>query len=410
MTTATMIALILGLATGLAAAPRAESSVSPSFTRASSVRVETTPKHKHKKKNQDPPPAGCDGNPELVQNRSGYWCVRVPVAGTDRFQLASTGDRNRANAAKIVAISGADRLLLLAKARALTKETVALVTVGQVSTCGECLELWRIDLERRVSRYTAYRYSSNVVAFLNAFRLMKRPLLNITREMVEKVCNQTQHKLATRGYWRASISSFLDFAVDNAMLISNPANNIRILVGEMRQDQLETRERIPFTAGEFKHLAANLKGFWRWALILSYYTGLRLGDVCRLEWSSVRRDELIVWTHKSYKRVALGFDDARLGAGALRQVFFEAAAGRDPRHPSPYCFPEMRERYLTHFSAVSLEFVKLARSVCIFGKSFHCLRHAFCSRLAAAGIKTTEIGKLVGHSYEATTEGYIHSA
>ena len=42
------------------------------------------------------------------------------------------------------------------------------------------------------------------------------------------------------------------------------------------------------------------------------------------------------------------------------------------------------------------------------GKSFHCLRHPFVTRLHNAGKTLEEIGQIVGHSNTETTKGYAH--
>lgn len=42
------------------------------------------------------------------------------------------------------------------------------------------------------------------------------------------------------------------------------------------------------------------------------------------------------------------------------------------------------------------------------GKSFHCLRHSFVTRLSKSGKSLEEIGKIVGHSSTETTKGYAH--
>jgi len=154
---------------------------------------------------------------------------------------------------------------------------------------------------------------------------------------------------------------------------------------------------------------AHTTGFWNAAVRLSYWVGLRLTDIACMEWASVSPDEVIVWTRKTHTRVALPISDPLLGGGDLRCLFFELMEHN--RH-AEYVFPEEREVALDPAKRAkhSVYFSRQLSALGIEGKSFHCLRHSFATRLAEAGKTIEDIGRVMGHSPKGTdvTKGYIH--
>jgi integrase len=50
--------------------------------------------------------------------------------------------------------------------------------------------------------------------------------------------------------------------------------------------------------------------FWYCATLIGCYAGLRLGDICSLEWSCLQHpNKLIVWTDKRDTQVELPVDE-----------------------------------------------------------------------------------------------------
>ena len=59
-------------------------------------------------------------------------------------------------------------------------------------------------------------------------------------------------------------------------------------------------------------------------------------------------------------------------------------------------------------SKFSVYYGRILHRLGIEGKSFHCLRHAFATRLAKAGVTIEQVGRFMGHSSADTTKGYTH--
>lgn len=341
-------------------------------------------------------------------DRTGFWYVRVTVPGRVRKKLVNTHARTREQAERIVTASGVDRLELLAQAGALTAEGISIVTAGRVVVWSEAFDLWKGELYYSLAPETARKHAISGNAFLRQFDLGGKPLAAATREMVDTFINHEESSFSNRRRHRSAILHLFRYVQAKGFLIGNPAELSRIRKREMPHHLLEPKQRQAFTQEEFDRMLPK-EGFWRHAMILSYYTGLRLGDVCSLEWDSIGRNEIIVHTMKRGRRVALPLDNPLIGHPLLKEAIFQMRLDRMGRRAqSPFCFPEKRDRYVLRSSDLSKRFTEIALSKGV-AKSYHELRHAFVTRLATAGVDLEQIGRLVGHADVATTEIYDHS-
>lgn len=142
--------------------------------------------------------------------------------------------------------------------------------------------------------------------------------------------------------------------------------------------------------------------FYKAAALLSYETGLRLSDICKLEWDCIEGDKLVVHTDKRDKRVSIPmWAEVKMAINAIPE-----------KHDDLYCFPEHRDVYLNpdKRSTLSSRFASLLKRAGLArdGLSFHSLRHGCLTRWKSGGLDLEHIQKLAGHSSSETTERYIH--
>ena len=74
------------------------------------------------------------------------------------------------------------------------------------------------------------------------------------------------------------------------------------------------------------------------AIVLGWWTGLRIVDISKLEWASISDTHITVWTEKQDKRVNLPLDNPLIGGGEIRDALSEV-----PYEDKKYCFPEWAE-------------------------------------------------------------------
>jgi integrase len=271
----------------------------------------------------------------------------------------------------------------------------------------ECIEEWKewryISGSAENSIYSQGKY---IEKFNDHLPAHKRRIERVTPELIHAYVNQDDGKsVNTKEFARASVKALFAYAVGKGYCPTNPADIVKVNKRRLKHEQRERREREPFTEKEFTLIVNRAPFFHKISSAISWYTGLRLGDICRLEWASISSTHIVVWTDKRDKRVSLPLDHIATGLGALIPYLEQI-----PQLASGICFPEQKAiiEDPKARARISASFGRLLKDCGIEGKSFHCLRHSFVTRLAAMGVSLKDIGAYVGHSDESTTEGYKH--
>lgn len=350
-------------------------------------------------------------NPVLKKNaRSGLYDVLVPVPGGYRRgknRWISTGERNRGEAEKVVQMAGVDRLVLLAKANALTADAISLVTTGRKFTCDDILVSWETDMRMDSAAGTVDTYKSLLTAFFSLIDCNRRPLAWIKKHHINDYVNDPVAKFASRHTRMAAVRSLWGYASSHAFIAGNLAETVHVKRKGLAHKQQESEGAIPLKEEEYQLLMSSPKvnQFWRRALVLGYRLGLRIGDVCRFQREQITDDAVRVWTHKRGKLVELPLSDPLIGFSDLIQVLNELRM----EVPSGHCFPDqlavINSNQRHH---LSMKCIRLMESHGIKWKSHHSCRSAAGTRWKAAGKTLLQIGKLLGHTREETTKGYVH--
>lgn len=151
------------------------------------------------------------------------------------------------------------------------------------------------------------------------------------------------------------------------------------------------------TDNEVKRILDNSEGFWHYASLISYYTGLRKIDIFILKWSEIHDSyiELIPKKTKRYKKavyIPLHSD--------LINLF-----NKLPRN-SEYVFPDACKKYSSGTFHKQYKAILIQSGV--MGASFHCLRSTFITKAESFGISREVLMGVVGHSSPHMTERYSH--
>jgi len=272
---------------------------------------------------------------------------------------------------------------------------------------------------------TIMSYHDPLVRFVHDHRMGEKLVSDVDERTLDLYINPTSSAgVATRRLRQAGVKSFFKFCSKKLYCEWNPAELMKIRYKALTFEQQEPKVRGHYTEDEFNQLMDYLVDFvdnakvycelrrlprarfWANASSLAFWTGLRFGDICTLEKASLQGDRLIVHTNKRNKRVALDLDLPYLGEGLIPDLLRKV-----PENSGIYFFPEEKVLYDRDPACKtwSTSFRNWAKYAGIEGKSFHCLRHAFVTRLREDGMSYDKIGELVGHSSEETTKGYAHS-
>jgi integrase len=253
--------------------------------------------------------------------------------------------------------------------------------------------------------------------------------------------------MSTRQVALACIRTFFSFLTAKRYCAADPSQLVSVTHHNLTHEQMETTERVPFTAAELKKLLDYISReladavsewsrvvpprdaplphhhlrlhermmwleFWQCAVQIASETGLRLGDIALLEWKSFEKaGRLVKHTSKTTQRVDVPISDEVI-----------ALITKIPASHDRYIFPHQAEvqRDVKRRSLMSVQFGRLCKSVGIEGKSFHCIRHTVATdklkasnkeelaRRLAESLSLKEIAALLGHSNTKTTKRYTH--
>ena len=302
----------------------------------------------------------------------------------------------------------------------------------------EAIHLWSEWLEDTLAPSTAVSQIAKLEAWSNNLEIRSRSISDmakwkeINRYLKAKSAGSIRYDTLKQHI--AAFRSFFKFLHAAGYLPNDPGPLIKVRPQIMSIPQLEENPRVPFNHGEYGKILMYVvmqmnseKGqqktrwwaqFWRVSIPLAYWCGIRLMDCCCLTLDNFRDDGMLFWTKKRNKRVFLPFSDPLIGhqhllgtADFVKQMHNNGT----PRPslmpgPSPYVFPEMRERIDSRGrNNFSTRFKRILDKLNIQDKSFHCFRHSFATRHGLEEGKTFEdVAVLMGHSDTKTTKGYYH--
>tara|TARA_R100000808_G_scaffold1976_1_gene8384 strand:+ start:2197 stop:3255 length:1059 start_codon:yes stop_codon:yes gene_type:complete len=351
---------------------------------------------------------------KIVKKPSGY--LYAVFKGEDgRQREVSTRTKSRAKANRIVKESNLEALEMAAQAQALTAESITRIVSGKRVTISQAINFWesRLSLRGRAPK-TIHNSVSSVNRWVEELKLAHRPPAFVTHNHVHKYINsdRSKSKASSRRVVLSAIRSFLEFCCGEGWRVGNPAKEVDVNMGLLDHEQKETKQPNLFTADEVKHFVAVTDDiFWRLAAQLSFETGLRLGDICGLEWKCIDDGKITVWTGKRDKRVG-PFKLSRKAMSLLKKV---------PAVSSKYVFPEQREIQSspTRRALLSVQFKRHSEAAGLSDKSFHGLRHTYASikykdekekliEKLQQELAELEVAEAMGHSSTKTTKGYIH--
>lgn len=296
-------------------------------------------------------------------------------------------------------------------------------------TLDEAIQQWISWKTRQSNGARVIEWSRYVMAWARDMKIGRKALSSVNERDIEAWVNTEGLKLNTRKGRLAIIRSLFEFlSIRELFTGRNPTLLVEIDYGTLSHKEKESKEILAFSDDQFKNLVAHLDRelkaveghfsvssvklkrdrlyenyhqykFWRTAAIISRCSGLRMGDVCQLEFDALEK-KLTVWTDKRNKRVQPYIWNPQLFADTIKSI---------PRDHHQYCFAAERLIYLSRQRPkLNMQFKRLCDKLGMEGLTFHSLRHAYVTECQKAGMPMADIAKSVGHSSVRTTQGYVH--
>ena len=347
---------------------------------------------------------------------------------TDHGRRAiSTGTRDKREAAMIVKQSKIKELESAAKVQRLTGTTVQQLVAGKKVTVSDAQKGWIEWMENYgQSSRTVDNLKVMLESWVRDYRLADKLPSQIAEKQVDAWVNALDEAgYGTRKIRLSTVKSFYKFCTAKAYCLGNPALLVRIRMNQLTHAQKEPKVVQAFTVEELDKLTAQTSGFWRVAIAIGRWTGLRLGDICQLEWDCIDGDRMVVFTDKRDRRVSLPLTLAEFRKDAkahklevtdamvahftqMERDFLPVMRSLIPSNPR-FVFPEQQTIAIEakRRSVLSVQFRRICDAAGI-EKSFHSCRHHFVSTMDSIGVPVLHIARTVGHRHSDTTQNYIH--
>jgi integrase len=354
---------------------------------------------------------------------SPYWFAAF--RGPDgRRMKKSTKTKDRTKALRLaveweeLANKGRKGELVVSQARKVVSELVEQATGEPLhfQSVSDYFTHWKKQWEGSKAKNTAVKYTHTVDSFLKALgKRSSQPLGNISPGDLEKWRDSLQkggRTPTTVNFSLKVVSIAFQKALKLGYISVNPCHGL-----EAVRDDTEAQRDV-FTQEQVQALLLAAKGTdWEGAVLVGYYTGLRLGDVVALTWGEVDTSSQRGWflrrtTGKTKKVVLVPVhpflqDFLNTRQGVARAPLFPVLSGSKPGGNT----------------GLSTQFKKLMERAGIKGRilrkgggaarqtsslSFHSLRHSFASAMANAGVSEEVRMLLTGHSTRRAHKTYTH--
>ena len=346
---------------------------------------------------------------------SEHWLCEIQTEAGDRKSI-NTFCQTKQEAEIVVAIAKLEEIEKQAIATRLTAEAVTLITANRKITVADALAEWKDHFKKRSwSERTSQNNLGVVSQWMSEEGVDMLSIGSITDAEIGVWINNpdSTSKRGTRQFKLSCLRNFFRFAVEKRYILANPANLVDVSLHCLSHKQKETEHKKVFTDEEYMKVYLQSSGalgvhpvvtskFIRHAILLGRETGLRLGDICNLEWDSLDFEArtITVWMRKPGKRVQLPMSNA------VHATFFGARPGA-----RKFVFP--LEQVIINDpkrrAILSLIFSRYFKLCGFPGYSFHSLRATAATDLALKGATMTEIATYLGHTNTSTTLAYVRN-
>ncbi len=341
------------------------------------------------------------GMGNLQMEKSGRWTMRVCIQGKRYSRSTRTKDRNQAERflQRFLAPFGlGERRLPLADVWLEYRKSPLRNDLAKAT----------LDAKRQVWMQFA--------SWMEHSYLAVDDLAGITADMIAEylACLRADVCASTYNGRVCVLREMFRVLSQKAGLEEDPWEGVRL-----RPDDSHSRREL--TMDELKRLldAACKHGEeWHELTLIGIYTGLRLGDCCRLDWSQINLCAGVIQlmpqkTKRHHQRIVTIPIHSALGAAFVGL--------QSDNHKVGAVLPMIAEMYERARWQVSHELSRIFRqanivtSIKIEGRSrktpeatFHSLRHTFVSFAANAGVPLHIVQSIVGHESTAMTRHYYH--
>ena len=293
------------------------------------------------------------------------------------------------------------------------------------STLNEWYEIWINTFCRNVIKdYTVngyeQRFKANILPALGDMKLSELSTVNCQQFLVGLFSNGRQRGREKHGNGLAyysvkgierTLSSCLQKAVDEDLISKNPISKVKL--PNCTKPEMKTLKKEELTAflEETKH-----SGCYKF-YYLELTTGMRLGEICALEWNDLSLEDKTITVNKAVQKIKgeikINTPKTKSSIRTIRlcdeciRLLSELKANQIPK--SKYIFPSTVTGEIRYTSAVTRRIHRIQDRAGVPRIRFHDLRHSFATLSLEQGMDIKTVSHMLGHTDAGfTMNTYMH--
>lgn len=254
-------------------------------------------------------------------------------------------------------------------------------------TAAQCVEEFRKFRAGRLDPKTIANDHYRIERFIHDERIAKLKQISqmSLKDHLDKRIESEKISNRTANHTIRAVKTFLNFCVRQKYIHGNAIKG-------METYPIHEQEPRFLTVEEVRALLAAAKGQEVFPIVATaVYTGMRLGEILRLEWQDVDFEGGIISVRKSKSKK---FRKIPIHRDLKRILWSLRGSGRCFKVPS--------------YHSVEWRFSVVRKKLQIPFFRFHDLRHTFASMLIRRGVDILTVSKLLGHSSVVVTQIYAH--
>lgn len=282
----------------------------------------------------------------------------------------------------------------------------------------DVMKMWLESRRTRIkeSSYASYRnkLEKHILTYFGALKYSRLDLSRIDSFILDKLTEGLSEKYVS------DMVIMLKSAAKWAEINYNYTNQIR----NAESPKPQTKEVAVFSQGEQKQLLTVIqqtKDLTACGVFLTMFTGLRIGELCALQWKDIDFSGKVLHIRKTVQRMPV------FGAGRKTEVKITApksdASARDIPLPdfllknlsvhkgNPDDYVVSGSKKIVEPRTFTNRYKALLQKANIPSRKFHCLRHSFATNALQQSFDVKTLSEILGHTdANITMRVYIHSS